>query len=69
MRSWGASMDVKIEERIKEVLAGGPTSRRELQQRVGGNKVSARDFATTLEAMAKNRTVEIDATGLVGISS
>lgn len=65
MRSWGASMDIKLEERIREVLSGGAMSRRDLQRRIGGNKFSARDFAITLEAMAKNRTVEIDPTGMV----
>lgn len=68
MRSWGASMDIKLEERIREVLTGGPLARRDLQRRIGGNKFSARDFAITLEAMAKNRTVEIDASGLVVLS-
>ncbi len=65
MRSWGASLDIKLEERIREVLGGGPMSRRDLQRRIGGNKFSARDFAITLEAMAKNRTVEIDPSGMV----
>ena len=68
MRSWGASLDIQLEERIREVLEGGPISRRDLQRKIGGRKYSARDFAMTLDAMSKNRTVEIDPSGLVALS-
>lgn len=68
LRAWGASMDVQLEVRITQVLAGGPLPRRTLQQRVGGRKWSARDFAMTLEAMSRNQTVLIDATGMVALN-
>jgi hypothetical protein len=67
LRTWGASMDIQLEERIRAVLGGGPVTRRELQQRVGGRKYSARDFAMTFDAMVKNQSIHVDATGLVSL--
>ena len=67
LRTWGASLDIQLEERIRAALTAGPLPRRDLQQRVGGRKYSARDFAMTLEAMSKNQTIQIDASGLVAL--
>lgn len=69
MRSWGASLDIQLEERIREVLAGGPLSRRVLQQKVGGRRWSARDFAATIDAMARNRTIVVDSAGMVALTA